>query len=154
MIRKGKQVIRKIVAAFPGALYGPLYYKNLQANKISGLKDFKDNYESYVKVSHESKLELNCASNNAKGRISKRVFQEDKTRQIFRKTNISYPLIRTPTCAPKKCLFFGKFRAICLLEMPVLRFTLLPYYRRLANSKRTIFSKTYCSTRLNSSNIQ
>ena len=31
--------------------------------------------------------------NKAKGRISKRVFQENKTRQIFRKTNISYPLV-------------------------------------------------------------
>ena len=30
--------------------------------------------------------------NKAKGRISKRVFQEDKARQIFWKTNISYPL--------------------------------------------------------------
>ena len=30
-----------------------------------------------------------------KGRISKRVSQENKARQIFRKTNISYPLIRT-----------------------------------------------------------
>ena len=33
--------------------------------------------------------------NKAKGRISKRVFQENKRRQIFRKTNIFYPLIRT-----------------------------------------------------------
>ena len=30
----------------------------------------------------------------AKGRISKRVFQENKARQIFRKTNISYPLLQ------------------------------------------------------------
>ena len=29
--------------------------------------------------------------NKAKVRISKRVFQENKARQIFRKTNISYP---------------------------------------------------------------
>ena len=29
--------------------------------------------------------------NKTKGRISKRVFQESKARQIFRKTNISYP---------------------------------------------------------------
>ena len=35
--------------------------------------------------------------NRAKGRISKRVFQENKARQIFRKTNFSYPLIRTRT---------------------------------------------------------
>ena len=33
--------------------------------------------------------------NKAKGRILKRVFQENKARQIFRKTNISNPLIRT-----------------------------------------------------------
>ena len=32
-------------------------------------------------------------------RIWKRVFQENKARQIFRKTNISYLLIRTRTCA-------------------------------------------------------
>ena len=37
--------------------------------------------------------------NKAKGRISKRVFQENKARQIFRKTKISYPSIRTlPYC--------------------------------------------------------
>ena len=35
----------------------------------------------------------NSLDNKAKGRISKRVFQENKARQIFRKTNISYPLI-------------------------------------------------------------
>ena len=34
---------------------------------------------------------FNFVGNRAKGRISKRVFQEDKARQIFRKTNISYP---------------------------------------------------------------
>ena len=33
--------------------------------------------------------------NKAKGQISKRVFQENKAHQIFRKTNISHPLIRT-----------------------------------------------------------
>ena len=32
---------------------------------------------------------------NAKGRISKRVLQKHNARQIFRKLNISYPLIRT-----------------------------------------------------------
>ena len=48
-------------------------------------------------------------SNKAKGWISKRVFQENKARQIFWKTNISYPLIRT-----------------CTL---VLRFSLVSYYR-------------------------
>ena len=33
--------------------------------------------------------------NKAKGRISERVFQENKAHQIFGKTNISYTLIRS-----------------------------------------------------------
>ena len=35
----------------------------------------------------------------AKGRISKRVLQENKARQTFRKTNIYFYLIHTRTCA-------------------------------------------------------
>ena len=42
-------------------------------------------------------ISIQDAGNKPKGRISKRVFQENKARQIFRKTNISYPLIRTRT---------------------------------------------------------
>ena len=30
-----------------------------------------------------------------------------------------------------KCSFFGKFGVLCFLETPVLRFALLPYYRRI-----------------------
>ena len=45
--------------------------------------------------SHANKLQT--SGNKGKGRISKRL-QENKARQIFRKTNISYPLIRTHTC--------------------------------------------------------
>ena len=42
---------------------------------------------------------LKFVGKKAKGRISKRVFQGDKASRIFRNTNISYPLIRTRTCA-------------------------------------------------------
>ena len=73
--------------------------------------------------------QLDFVGNEAEGRISKRVFQENKARQIFRKTNISCPLIRTCTC--KKYSFFRKFGVLCFLETPVLRFALLPYYGRL-----------------------
>ena len=51
------------------------------------------------------------AGKKAKGWISKWVLQEGKASQISPKTNISYPLIRTRTCAyqgGEKCLFFGK----------------------------------------------
>ena len=43
-------------------------------------------------------FKLLVVGNKAKRRISKRVFQENKVRQIFQKTNISYALIRTRTC--------------------------------------------------------
>ena len=64
------------------------------------------------------------ADNKAKVRISKLVLHKNKARQIFRKTNISYPLIYART-------FFGKFGVLCFLVTPVLRFTLLPYCRRI-----------------------
>ena len=58
-------------------------------------------------------------SNKAKGRISKRVFQENKARHTY-----------ISVSGGKKCLFFGKFGVLCFLETPVLRFPLLPYYRQ------------------------
>ena len=48
--------------------------------------------------------------NKAKGRISKQVFQENEARQIFRKTNISYPLTGTFTCA------YQVVRNVCFSE--------------------------------------
>ena len=39
-------------------------------------------------------LEHLVVGNKANREISKRVIQENKARQIFRKTNISYPVIR------------------------------------------------------------
>ena len=53
-------------------------------------------------------LENEVVGNKAKERISKRVFQENKARQISRKTNISYPLIRTRTYQTHEMFVFGK----------------------------------------------
>ena len=36
----------------------------------------------------------------------------------------------------KKCSFFGKFGMLYFLETPVLRFALLPYYRRITTFKQ------------------
>ena len=58
---------------------------------ITGMKSFYKSNNCY--------MSLQLVGNKAKERISKRVFQENKARQIFRKTNISYPLIRARTCA-------------------------------------------------------
>ena len=66
---------------------------------------------------------------------SKRVLQESKACQIFRKTNISYRLIRTRTCAYHGVINFrffvnfGFFFFFFFVTL-VLRFALLPYYRR------------------------
>ena len=65
--------------------------------------------------------------NKAKSRISKRVFQESKARQIFEKTIISYVCVS----GGKKCSIFEKFGVLCFLKTPVLRIAPLPYYRRI-----------------------
>ena len=36
-----------------------------------------------------------------------------------------------PPDTHKKCSFFEKFDVLCFLETPILRFALLPYYRRI-----------------------
>ena len=59
--------------------------------------------------------------------MSKRVFQENKARQIFRKTIISCVCVSER----KKCSFFEKFGVFRFPETPVLRFALLSYYRRV-----------------------
>ena len=43
----------------------------------------------------------------------------------------------------KKCSFFGKFDVLCFLETPVLRFALLPYYRRFTTQKLTTELRDY-----------
>ena len=50
--------------------------------------------------------------NKAKERISKRVLQENKARQIFRKTNVC-------VSGGKKWSFSGKFHVFCFLVTPV-----------------------------------
>ena len=50
---------------------------------------------SLFHISPSAQFVGNKAKNKAKGWISKQVFQENKAHQIFQKTNISYPLIRT-----------------------------------------------------------
>ena len=55
--------------------------------------------------------------NKAKGRISKRVFQERKAHQNSRKTNISYPQIRPFALLPPN-LFFSRHCFDAFFEPP------------------------------------
>ena len=50
-----------------------------------------DNNDGYMFTISVAKV----VSNQVRGQISKRVHEENKALQIFRKTNISCPLIRT-----------------------------------------------------------
>ena len=57
--------------------------------------------------------------NKAKGRISKRVFQESKAPQNFRKTSISYLLIRTRTYqGVRNVCFFDILACFAFLKHP------------------------------------
>ena len=60
--------------------------------------------------------------NKAKERISKRVLQLNEARQIFRKTNIPYPLIDTRTCT------YQGVRNVSFSENMACFFLLLPTY--------------------------
>ena len=68
---------------------------------------------SHLHVAQPRKLysfKFEIVGNKAKRRISNRVFQKNKARQIFRKKNISYPLISTRTRA------YQGVRNICFSE--------------------------------------
>ena len=69
--------------------------------------------------------------NKAEKRISKRVFRENKARQIFRKTNITlwYADVRV-RMRRWEMFVFGKFGLFCFLQTGLLRFAYLTYYRR------------------------
>ena len=53
----------------------------------------------HVNQGSVTNLKAYIVGNKAKVRISNQVFRENKSRQIFRKTNVSYPLICTRMCA-------------------------------------------------------
>ena len=81
---------------------------------------------------HFLQLRWNLSPIKQRGRITKRVLQVNKARSIFRKTNVSYPLIH----ASKRIrgFKFGKFGPLfsCDTRFEVHPFSLLP-----TNFKRT-----------------
>ena len=74
------KVMHKIIGAFSWTYSEP--------NQISKM-------EPFLRKLFTRKLQV--VGNKPKGRVSKRVFQENKASQIFLKTNISYPQLRTHT---------------------------------------------------------
>ena len=72
--------------------------------------------------------------NKAKEQISKRMFQKNKACQVFRKTNFSYPLIRTRACSyqgVRNVCFQKIWPALFFLKHPFRDSPFLPYLRRI-----------------------
>ena len=68
-----------------------------------------------------------------KGESQNGCFKKAKHAKISKKKHFLPPDTHTYVCVSggKTCLFFGNFGVLCFLETPVLRFALLPYYRRI-----------------------
>ena len=52
------EVIGLLVSSFPGVLYGPLFYRHLENDKTTVLRESKGNYSAYMTLSEESLQEL------------------------------------------------------------------------------------------------
>ena len=63
-IRQVSHVIGKIIAAFPGVQYGPMFYRNLERDKISALKTNRGHFDRPMNLSEEAKEELMWWINN------------------------------------------------------------------------------------------
>ena len=67
LIREVARVIGKIVASFPGVMYGPLYYRYLERDKSQALKKEKGNFDAYMVLSPKAKSELHWWVSNVEG---------------------------------------------------------------------------------------
>ncbi len=67
LIREVARVIGKIVASFPGVMYGPLYYRYLEWDKSQALKKEKGNFNAYMVLSPKAKSELHWWVSNVEG---------------------------------------------------------------------------------------
>ena len=63
-IRQVAQVIGKLIATFPAIQYGPLFYRNLERDKILALKSSKGHFDRPMNLSEASKQELMWWFNN------------------------------------------------------------------------------------------
>ena len=63
-IRELARVVGKIVSSFPGVMYGPLYYRLLERDKILALQTICWNFDKHMSLSLEAKSELSWWINN------------------------------------------------------------------------------------------
>lgn len=85
-IRDLASVIGKIVASFPGVLWGPLYYRMLERDKILALRANAGNFDKKCTLSDEAKNELDWWIAN----VEKSCYPVEKTKpDIILKTDAS-----------------------------------------------------------------
>ena len=60
-IQELAEVIGLLVSSFPGVLYGPLFYRHLEHDKATALRQNKGNYHARIKLSQESFSEPGCS---------------------------------------------------------------------------------------------
>ena len=65
--RKLARVVGKIVSSFPGVMYGPLYYRFLERDKILALQTTGWDFDKHMSLSPEAKSELSWWINNIVG---------------------------------------------------------------------------------------
>ena len=104
------------------------------ALKILSLQNFEPVFDYFVdtrqyRVKKFVQNFWKCESQNG-------CYKKTKHSKFSEKWAFLTPPPDTHTCVcvwgGKKCLFFGKFGALCFHVVPVLRFTLLPYSRRIS----------------------
>ena len=106
-----------------------------------------DFFQLLIFIVHPMKLYFSAIYLQA---LSSVIRQKDKSQNgCFKKTkHVKFSEKRTflTPCAyqgVRNVRFFGKFSVLCFLETPVLRFALLPYYRRFTTHKLTTELRDY-----------
>jgi len=64
LIREVAQVIGLIISTFPGAMYGPLYFRTTEGEKAQAIKLNQGNYDAPMELSTNAQLELQWWINN------------------------------------------------------------------------------------------
>ena len=64
-IRELARLLGNIVARFPAVTFGPLHYRHLERDKISGLKYHKGNFEGKISLSAKALSEIHWWINNS-----------------------------------------------------------------------------------------
>ena len=63
-LRELAKIIGNMVASFPAVTYGPLHYRNLEKEKIRGLKQNRGNFDCKIVLSHNAVADINWWINN------------------------------------------------------------------------------------------